>query len=152
MKQLDLLDFFHRLKRTKKGCWQWTGPRAKRKTCPYGWYSQMRVHRFAYEYFVGAIPDGLHVLHECDNSLCANPDHLRLGTHEENMADMHARGRHWAVRGEAVARSVLTPARVRAIRRAIKRGDTLASIAKRHRVNPTAIHCVKTGKTWRHVR
>jgi hypothetical protein len=111
----------------------------------------MRVHRFAYEYFVGNIPDGLHVLHECDNSLCANPDHLRLGTHDDNMADMLAKGRHRAVQGEAVARSVLTAAKVRDIRGALKRGETLAVIAKRYQVNPTAISCVKLGKTWRHV-
>ncbi len=53
----------------------------------------MRSNRFAYEHFVGPIADGLFVLHRCDEPLCVRPDHLWLGTHEENMADMIAKGR-----------------------------------------------------------
>jgi hypothetical protein len=52
----------------------------------------MSVHRYSYELHKGPISEGLHVLHECDNKLCINPDHLRAGTHAENIRDAVARG------------------------------------------------------------
>lgn len=52
--------------------------------------------RFAWELFRGEIPDGLWVLHKCDNSLCVNPDHLYLGDCVQNIRDREnrKRGRH----------------------------------------------------------
>jgi hypothetical protein len=52
-----------------------------------------RAHRFSYEAFVGPIPDGLLVLHHCDVRNCANPNHLFIGTHKQNMQDMVNKGR-----------------------------------------------------------
>lgn len=49
--------------------------------------------RAAWELAFGPIPDGLWVLHHCDNPPCVNVEHLYLGTHRENMADVKARGR-----------------------------------------------------------
>lgn len=51
------------------------------------------AHRAMYEAVYGAIPANLLVRHTCDNRACLRPDHLVLGTHEDNMADMVARGR-----------------------------------------------------------
>lgn len=50
-------------------------------------------HRFAYEISRGPIPEGMVVMHSCDNGLCCNPLHLSLGTQSENIKDMHLKGR-----------------------------------------------------------
>jgi hypothetical protein len=71
------------------GCHVWTGGRASKG------YGQLRigVHRLAWELANGPIPEGMQVLHRCDNPRCCNPDHLMLGTQAENMADMRRKGR-----------------------------------------------------------
>lgn len=74
-------------------CWVWVGAYS-------GSYGGFRVgdrvvgaHRFAYELWVGPIPEGLLVIHDCDDSRCVNPAHLRVGTHRDNMADRRLRRR-----------------------------------------------------------
>lgn len=86
------------------GCWLWTKSRGKKG---YGqiWYKGkfVRVSRLAYEVFVGPIPEGLNVLHKCDNPPCFNPDHLESGTQSKNILDCVARGR-WSAKPKNVCR------------------------------------------------
>lgn len=83
---------------TSGECWEWTGAR---NDCGYGVLktcdkqSKMtRAHRFAWEVAHAVeIPEGMFVLHSCDNPPCVRPDHLRLGGYKENIRDMLERGR-----------------------------------------------------------
>jgi len=79
------------------GCWLWT---AALNPDGYGRFvvqmSPQKVrgaHRVAWELMNGAIPNGLSVLHQCDTPACVNPEHLFLGTQQDNVADMVAKGR-----------------------------------------------------------
>lgn len=54
-----------------------------------------RTHRLAYHIAKGPIPTGMVVMHVCDNPPCCNPDHLRLGTHKENMSECRAKDRYY---------------------------------------------------------
>jgi hypothetical protein len=77
------------------GCHHWQGCLQSRG------YGQVRIdgviyyaHRLGWELTRGFIPEGLNVLHKCDNPKCVNPEHLFLGTQKDNIRDMMAKRRH----------------------------------------------------------
>jgi hypothetical protein len=78
------------------GCWLWTGG-FKNDYGEFKWNGKIvAAHRVAWILTFGQIPNGLHVLHHCDNPPCVRPDpehHLFLGTHQDNMADASSKGR-----------------------------------------------------------
>jgi hypothetical protein len=89
--------FWKRVRKTS-GCWLWKG--SCNAQTGYGNMHLRSVsggpvpaHRIAYTISKGAIPEGLCVMHACDNPKCVKPDHLALGTHRDNMVDMYAKGR-----------------------------------------------------------
>lgn len=92
--------FFNRVSpEPNSGCWLWDGAVAagNKGTHFYGrfWNGSRLVaaHRQAWSLLIGPIPAGSHVLHKCDIPQCVNPDHLFLGSHADNMADMTAKGK-----------------------------------------------------------
>jgi HNH endonuclease len=137
------------------GCREWRGAHTmkgygKRKIAGQQWL----VHRWVWTQMHGPIPEGLNVLHHCDNPPCYLLDHLFLGTTQDNHDDMVAKGRavtppivrHY---GEANGMTTLTIAQVAEIRAALAAGEVQRRIAERYGVAPATITRIKRGKVWR---
>lgn len=109
-----------------------------------------KAHRVSWKIHNGPIPEGMHVLHRCDNPACVRPDHLFLGTHQYNMADRDRKKRASGGRkiGERNNFAKITEAEVKAIRRDTRR---LVDIAPEYGLSISAVGFIKQRKTWRHV-
>lgn len=78
----------------KEKCWNWTGANNKRYgTLTIGKGFTYKANRIAYYLHYNVDPVEMGVLHKCNNSLCCNPNHIYLGTHDENMNDLAESGR-----------------------------------------------------------
>ena len=104
---------------------------------------QILAHRFSYELYAGSIPDDMYVLHHCDNHSCVRPDHLFLGTHLDNLADMVIKGRH---------SRKLSDADIRAIRQLRLAGLSGPSIGKRFGIDHTQVYRICKFRSWAHVK
>lgn len=153
------------------GCWLWDGATVPTSygDIPRGSFGiggrPMLAHRASYLLFIGEIPEGLSVCHKCDTPLCVNPDHLFVGTHLDNMADMTAKGRHFAARyperakevarkvglantharGEGNPKAKLTATDVAAIRMDARPTRFLAAD---YGVDRTVIQRIRSGVLW----
>lgn len=134
------------------GCWEWTG-----STNPSG-YGELGLggrheglvaaHRLSWELHVGPIPDGLWVLHRCDNPPCCNPDHLFLGTRTDNVRDMYAKGRRGLVDN---GRRKMVEDDVRCARALREAGASIAGLARVFGVRHRTMQCALERLTWRFV-
>lgn len=131
------------------GCWLWL-----KSTSPFGhgWFyypprNMVRAHIASWELFRGP-RNGLHVLHSCDVACCVNPDHLRLGTHQDNMDDREARHRRAPPKGTMNGRAQLTDEQVIAIRADTRRPRF---IAHDYKTPVSTIKKIKYRHTWKHL-
>lgn len=135
-------------------CWTWT---AGMFSNSYGQFRlgahKVRAHRAYYARVVGPIPDGLRVLHRCDNPPCCNPSHLFLGTDADNAADRSAKGRSSrngcsqpGERNPAAKIDSTAAATVRALRES---GNTMRSIAERVGISQSQVCNIVAGRSWK---
>lgn len=145
------------------GCWLWLGHLSLKSG--YGLFRMtprtedraIGAHRASWALHRGAIPEGMFVCHKCDNRACVNPDHLFLGTGNDNMADAARKGRmNWKKgaplrnfpKGEWHHKAKLIARDVREIRASSDKGVDLARL---YGVTPTNITRIRKRKVWRHI-
>ena len=125
-------------------CWDWNGTKS-------GWgYGNLNAgqrkyahaHRISWEIHNGPIPDGMWVLHHCDNPPCSNPRHLYLGSHSDNVDDRQARARTNAKLDHEKVRQIVTLVLCRIPR---------AEVADLFGVSDSTIDAVACGQNWSHV-
>lgn len=139
-------------------CWLWTGKINR------GGYGEIRVgagmkkaHHAAVFLATGDWPPaGAVVCHRCDNPRCVNAQHLFVGTHADNVADRHEKGRtvmnrcpdHLLPRGEQNGGAKLTEPDVREIRASSATGPVMA---EKFGVSVKTISRIRRREKWAHV-
>jgi hypothetical protein len=149
------------------GCWLWTGYADKDG---YGIYctgsrqaktrKYIKAHRLSYELFCAPVPEGKIVCHKCDNPSCVNPEHLFVGTWQDNVSDMVAKGRYRSGGkphpGEENGRAKLSTEDVHFIRKAHCFGvrgqpGSTKNLAERFGVTKTVIQRIVRKESWSHI-
>lgn len=129
------------------GCWLWLMGISDNG---YGKASRNKYQRYAHRVSFATFkcePGKMHVLHKCDNRMCVNPDHLFLGTQQDNMDDMCKKGR--SVRGEYKCNSKLSKKDALYIIGIPKEQISHVDMAKRFGVAFQTIADIRSGRTWK---
>lgn len=137
-----------------EGCWLWTGA-----THAFGYgvicvrhgKGNMVAHRAMWIEHNGPIPDGLQVLHKCDNPPCCNPDHLFLGTKKDNMQDMISKGRQKHDKGEKASKARLTERDVVDLRRLALGGIARKELERIYGLTKSGVAAIIRRRAWKHV-
>lgn len=148
-----MADINHRLAKhsevTSTSCIEWTAYRNKKG---YGVirvnYQTKLAHRVSYEAHIGPIPEGMQVLHRCDNPPCINPEHFFLGNNDDNVQDSVGKGRRRGAPGQANAACRLTPEQVLKIR---EDSRIQRVIADEYGVARSLIGAIKNREIWQHL-
>lgn len=147
--------FWQKVQKTDT-CWLWTGHIGNKGYGYYavslggGKYKHHLTHRYSYILANGSIPNKLFVLHTCDTRACVRPDHLFLGTHQDNMDDMKQKMRQ--AHGPNTRTAVLTETQAIAMLHEYADGEhNQRLLADKYGVNFRTVWNLLHGWTWKHL-
>ena len=154
--------FWARVEPGLSACWFWRGAVSRDGYGKATWHGRTwRAHRLAYALTHGPIPAHLQVCHACDTPLCCRPDHLWVGTHDENHADCTRKGRrptgarHGSVthpasrpRGAMHYNAKLSPGQVAEIRQQYRPGLS-AQVAHDFGISRSQVCRIVRGARWK---
>lgn len=131
----------------KSGCWECVSHKPNAYGYPQYGHNRKNImlSRFIYSELFGEIPEGMFVMHRCDNPACINPEHLIIGTPRDNTRDMVNKGRH--ARGERNGHSLLRENEVEFIRNNYKKIKGVV-MAKMFGVSPQTICGIQKKREW----
>lgn len=134
-------------KRTPDECWEWQGNKTPRGYGTIGDRDDsLYAHRLSYIFAHGEIPDGLYILHSCDNPGCVNPAHLRTGTQQDNINDALERGR--IPKGEKSTSAKLTQEQAEQIRKLNQEGVSYKRLSKMFSITKSNIAHIVKMRSW----
>ena len=146
----------------KTGCWEWQSSfKGQDKLKRYGHLTvgsrvdgtrrSIAAHRYAWEVFIDKIPNGMWVLHRCDNPSCVNPAHLFLGDRQDNVDDRERKQRNKMPRltGERHPSAKLTWRQVEVLRKLLKKGAPRNLLVEWFKVSQRTISDIANYKTWK---
>ena len=153
--EVNISRFISRIElNSKTGCWEWSRRGTVAKS-----YGQFKIAKVTYKaatisfaLFVRPVPMGLCVCHKCDNPPCVRPDHLFLGTQNDNVQDCWGKGRGREFpdqKGESNVASKLTEKHVFFLRNHYK--PPMSTWAKKYGVSEATLYHALKGDTWRHL-
>lgn len=143
----------HEKSRWNGQCQEWTGfihPSGYGKTMIRG-RKNMAVHRLSWLIHIGNIPEGMNVCHHCDNPLCFRPEHLFLGTIQDNVTDKMKKKRHNTARGDKSPHSKLREFQVREIFALKNSGVTSYDLTQRYNISASVIRSIWNKTSWKHI-
>lgn len=135
--------------RYTESCWIWEGTKYKGYGCIQIKGKHCRPHRLLFEHFKGEIPKGMSLCHFCDNPSCVNPDHLWIGTTQDNSNDMIKKGR--SLKGTKNHKCIIDDDKALYIRFLCDNGYSVLSISKYFDISRGAIYAIKYRKNWKHL-
>jgi hypothetical protein len=139
------------------GCWNWKSVLDKngygkcKSSIVARKLNECSAHRGAYRHYIGEIPNGMHVCHKCDNPSCVNPEHLFLGTHDDNMEDRQRKNRTAKVQGEAHGKAKLTEKQIKEIRQ-LQGQISAEKVARQYGIAESTVYPIWTRKSWSHIK
>lgn len=146
-----------KLSEEQGGCWVWTASQDKDMYGAFhfhenGKMKNIKAHIFSWQLYTRRIVPtnhGIMICHKCDHPYCVNPEHLFLGTAQDNMDDMITKER--SLKGIKNKKSKLTEEKVNEIRKLYDKQLSFIDISKLYSISYNTVRDIVFRRTWKHI-